>query len=572
MPDCDSECNVKQKQHPISKREKKIVLDVLVEVLPITMDERTSDSSLESRRKDDRRSSKKHKYRNENRHKKKSHRQESHISSDDYRPKERKRHKKESKRGCRKEKKRRDGERSIGDSDPLRRNAQLADALFNVLELHPLMATDLPIMLVRLGGGASFDLTSMTDRSAATSLENLFEHLEAFGMHRDSFGAWIWKGPPGATNTELVLVKVIRTILDQTGLTIDSIVKFEKVEERREDKAIVKHQKSSSRQSKIDKVLTSKAESILGTSKDKGLQNDLIVLCKMIMNGENVALDGLPDKNLKESLESLLQQCGLEKAEIEDSDSEENEISEPIYGYGLPEDGTEEALRQLNLIVYACTSFAARAMNDRRPLKGPLLNPTDYEKLDQMGKNKEDEQDSSDDEGPAPLGAQSKESAYSKEAILAEAKLRDVEMQQVKGIAVVRETDPSIREEWMLVPGKFDFLSSIKSGQALKSRTFRGESKSALDTRVLPVNPDIQAEMDSIMQAHSDARGPSLVEQHRQRKAEVAADADDNKSWNWNRDNDLDSGRRVDKNALNMVLGGAVEGLKNKFQGGFSGR
>ncbi|EEC51774.1 predicted protein [Phaeodactylum tricornutum CCAP 1055/1] len=493
------------------------------------MDERTSDSSLESRRKDDRRSSKKHKYRNENRHKKKSHRQESHISSDDYRPKERKRHKKESKRGCRKEKKRRDGERSIGDSDPLRRNAQLADALFNVLELHPLMATDLPIMLVRLGGGASFDLTSMTDRSAATSLENLFEHLEAFGMHRDSFGAWIWK---------------------------DSIVKFEKVEERREDKAIVKHQKSSSRQSKIDKVLTSKAESILGTSKDKGLQNDLIVLCKMIMNGENVALDGLPDKNLKESLESLLQQCGLEKAEIEDSDSEENEISEPIYGYGLPEDGTEEALRQLNLIVYACTSFAARAMNDRRPLKGPLLNPTDYEKLDQMGKNKEGEQDSSDDEGPAPLGAQSKESAYSTEAILAEAKLRDVEMQQVKGIAVVRETDPSIREEWMLVPGKFDFLSSIKSGQALKSRTFRGEN--------------IQAEMDSIMQAHSDARGPSLVEQHRQRKAEVAADADDNKSWKWNRDNDLDSGRRVDKNALNMVLGGAAGFLEDNYQSALS--
>ena len=34
--------------------------------------------------------------------------------------------------------------------------------------------------------------------------------------------------------------------------------------------------------------------------------------------------------------------------------------------------------------------------------------------------------------------------------------------------------------------------------------------------------------------------------------------------WKWNREKRLDSGRRVDKNALKMVLRG--DGLKSKFQ------
>jgi hypothetical protein len=88
----------------------------------------------------------------------------------------------------------------------------------------------------------------------------------------------------------------------------------------------------------------------------------------------------------------------------------------------------------------------------------------------------------------------------------------------------------------------------------------------------MPVDPKIRAEMDSIMQAHSDARGPSLVDQHRQDKAQKDEESGADKNWKWSRDKDLDSGRRVDKNALNMVFGGASDNLKKKFQGGFSGR
>jgi hypothetical protein len=35
---------------------------------------------------------------------------------------------------------------------------------------------------------------------------------------------------------------------------------------------------------------------------------------------------------------------------------------------------------------------------------------------------------------------------------------------------------------------------------------------------------------------------------------------------------DLDAGRRVDKNNLNMIMGGAASNLKDKFQGGSIGK
>jgi hypothetical protein len=40
--------------------------------------------------------------------------------------------------------------------------------------------------------------------------------------------------------------------------------------------------------------------------------------------------------------------------------------------------------------------------------------------------------------------------------------------------------------------------------------------------------------------------------------------------WKWSRDKDLDEGRRVDKDALHQVLGGAATELKTKFQGSYS--
>ena len=61
------------------------------------------------------------------------------------------------------------------------------------------------------------------------------------------------------------------------------------------------------------------------------------------------------------------------------------------------------------------------------------------------------------------------------------------------------------------------------SSGVLKNRTFkneknRGEEESFPNTE--PVDPRMKAEMHEIMQAHNDARGPSLIEQHREKKAE----------------------------------------------------
>jgi hypothetical protein len=121
----------------------------------------------------------------------------------------------------------------------------------------------------------------------------------------------------------------------------------------------------------------------------------------------------------------------------------------------------------------------------------------------------------------------------------------------------------------MVTPGKSDFFDFIKTGQPMKSRKFQGKAKQG-GAEAEPMDPSVKAEVDAIMQAHETARGPSLMEEHqaaRKAKQEQQAAAQ-NKPWKWTRDKDLDEGRRVDKDALQMVLGGAATGLKSKFQGG----
>ena len=123
----------------------------------------------------------------------------------------------------------------------------------------------------------------------------------------------------------------------------------------------------------------------------------------------------------------------------------------------------------------------------------------------------------------------------------------------------------------MILPGKHDFLSNIKSGQPIKSRGFQNKKTRGGESQRAAVHPAIQAEMDKIMKAHQDARGPSLMEEHRAKKQQEKQEAaGKDKAWKWSREKDLDAGRRVDKDALHMVLGGAADNLKTKFQGGFN--
>ena len=55
-------------------------------------------------------------------------------------------------------------------------------------------------------------------------------------------------------------------------------------------------------------------------------------------------------------------------------------------------------------------------------------------------------------------------------------------------------------------------------------------------------------------------------------KEENTVHNDDNNKWKWNRGDNLSDGRRVDKDALKMVLGGAKDGLNTKFHTSFSSR
>ena len=90
------------------------------------------------------------------------------------------------------------------------------------------------------------------------------------------------------------------------------------------------------------------------------------------------------------------------------------------------------------------------------------------------------------------------------------------------------------------------------------------------------MDPKVQKQVDDIIKMHEEARGPSLMDQHRQTKAEQKMLAEAQKKgagkgdWSWNREKDLDSGRRVDKDHLRMVMGGASSELKSKFQGSYS--
>ena len=186
----------------------------------------------------------------------------------------------------------------------------------------------------------------------------------------------------------------------------------------------------------------------------------------------------------------------------------------------------------------------------------------------------DDTDDEEEDDGPAPMGSKmakakmmkSRSTFNSNNTLPANKDLTDI-------------TGKTKREEWMMVPGEHNFLKGVmSSGGMMKSRKFKNEknrsgggtTSSTMEQK--PMNPQIKQTIDSIMDAHQAARGPSLIEQHREQMAqEKAAKAASKKGndWNWSK-KDLDDGRRVDKNYLHMVMGGASKDLKNKFQGSFS--
>jgi hypothetical protein len=407
-------------------------------------------------------------------------------------------------------------------------------------------------MLIRLVGGTTFNLQQMTDAVAVNGLERVFESLAMYGVQKnESNDLWMFSPPAGASSRdELVLLRVIRSILDEIGVNMSAVQQYEKEELASELPSETKQQLKTEEDERIETIKTS-AEKLLNDFKDvdPNLGKQLVEICKTILTGESLCIDGLPNANLKSSLGTIFEHCGLEKTEMEnddDSDDDEDAEAEILLGYGLPENHDNGEVK-LKLASFIETCDRPPIQKQTRRVLGPQRPPNDL--------------DDDDDEGPSPLGVASKGHTLSQELLQAR-------MQQQAAEQVSAEGE---REEWMLVPGEHDFLSSIKSGQSIKSRGFKNEKARESEVQE-EINPTIQKEMDSIMEAHKAARGPSLFTQHRARKQQEKQEASGGKEgdWKWSRDDDLDAGRRCDKGALKMMLGGAATNLQTKFQGGFN--
>jgi Protein of unknown function (DUF3752) len=498
--------------------------------------------------------------------------------------------------------------KSSASDEAFARNHALANALLQLLDSHPALITDLPIMLIRLAGGTSFDLSQMTDPTASHGIAAVFACLEPYGVQQDAkSSAWMWKGPQsqqqGGSKNDLVLVRVVRALLDQIGITNDAVEAFESEGLKRQQAALTApttttqnkvatataaasssaaSASSGSSNQKDDPIIGQVQQMFTNFDENAGLGKELAVLCHMILDGESVALDGLPDERLRKALERLFESCGLEKCEMENGSDDDEEQDDddgdkkketPSMGYGLPENDAgnpkETTARvRLESILTACQQQTQSDIGARRRVLGPSLPPAGYEQ----------QEEESDEEGPQLTADATAARPETADMVRAQAARRARELRAVnaglsiKDIAAIEEGGG--REEWMIVPGQYDFLDCIKSAP-IRNRTFQGGSKHDKDKQQHnegPIDPAVQAEMNAILQAHHDSRGPSLFEEHRAAKA--AAEAEKKKSgksnnWKWSRDRDLDEGRRVDKDALNMVMGGAATVLQSKFQGGF---
>mmetsp|Transcript_21958 Transcript_21958/g.32436 ORF Transcript_21958/g.32436 Transcript_21958/m.32436 type:complete len:550 (+) Transcript_21958:73-1722(+) len=487
------------------------------------------------------------------------------ASSSDYSESSYRRYKKRKKKKERRRKK--EDKSKASPSGPLQRNHTFAESLLGLLEDHPALSTDLPIMLIQMAGGRGFNLSQMTDASVAQGLERVFESLAPFGV-QFSDSAWHWKPPGNTTNPgyELLLIKVAKTLLDEIGITMEAVEQYGLPEEEHQHEA--KNFDDGKKESNIT-PLQRQMQSLFDRfiQVDSTLPQQMAGLCEIILSGESIALDGLPDDNLRQGLKNIFRGAGLEYSLMEDDEDEEESNN---MGYGLPVANDDFARINIQSIFEACNDRAASVAKEaplRRVVKGPLP-----EHMADSYPTNEKEDDFDDDDGPLPAGLNTSRRALSAEVVNELSKQREDQLDMLDP-EKANATKPGEREEWMVNPGEHDLLQNIKSG-TMKNRSFENK-KARAGTSVqqleAPVHPSVQAEIDAIMEANKNARGASLMDQHRENKAiEKAMKAGDTngRSFDWSREKDLDADRRVDKDALRLLMGGASGQLKDKFQGG----
>ena len=441
----------------------------------------------------------------------------------------------------------------------------------------------IPLLLIQLGRGTEYNLSHMPDRNLAGLLDGVFQSLRVHGME-SSTGAWKWGNAPSANNgrhngDDLALLRLTRALLNGVDVNLNTVQEYEKAQKQqqqqkhKDQQSQMKQASSTSKNAEIKetqdeedikqkKRIERMASSLLdrfdrpcdneASPASASLAGELQGICSVMLEGESVQLDGIENAKLKASLSQLLQLVGLELVEIEDEDegdeatnaSNPGDMEDTAMGYALPDNSIRDAIASnLKEVLRVCRFRSSNGME---------FAPTSWATTSNDVAETHAES-SEEDDGPAPLGT------------MAATKRKQ---QPINPRAASAGVEEGGREEWMMVPGEHDFLKGISKSD-FRGRKFKN-SKSKRDAAPAaePINPEVLAEVQAIQQAYQESRGPSLLDAHRQSKIQQQQPDKTSEDWKWNREKNLDDGRRVDKNALHMVLGGASTELKNKFQSG----
>ena len=477
------------------------------------------------------------------------------------------------------------------DDDPLDtydpRAVRLSEALLVLLQSHPDMASELPIMLVRMGSGTSFDLSHVQIPLLRQQLSDVFVCLSFAEVQLDDTGSWIWSHSNKKTSRsgdDLTLLKVVNSLLESLGFSIKKIKRFDQnqIDKNQSEKqganvpdsgSAYPETKSEADKIKFRKNSTQALKSIISLFQKYGSMGltpaEVLDMLKLIIDGKGVVGENIENNELKNDLKALFLTCNIKEEETEDGD----------VGFSLPERNDmlfDGAYDRIQTLIEACVTLENTSNNGALNIPKifdmiPTFGPQKLSSIDKISMPTNDESDSdSDIEGP--LLNNGRNTSIDKEQLIALANMRQKELDQALGrVSNHIDSAPGVREEWMTTPGEHDFLSTISSEKAqMKSRAFKNERVrgQAATVPAPQINPMLQSEMENLVAKHAAARGPALIDMHREKKKKENDEKTD--EWKWNRNNDLDHGRRVDKNALHMIMGGASDNLKEKFQGSVS--
>mmetsp|Transcript_8017 Transcript_8017/g.18099 ORF Transcript_8017/g.18099 Transcript_8017/m.18099 type:complete len:630 (-) Transcript_8017:1145-3034(-) len=534
-----------------------------------------------------------------------------HHSKKKHRKEKKKKHKKKKDRKHSSKKKSRRHEsrsRSPSNSPPATASIaappgahELASALTQLFDSYPAMTSldegGIPLLFIQLSRGTEYNLSQMPDRNLAGLLEVVFEAMSIHGMEVGGNGAWKWGNAPKGgqqKGNDLALLRLTRALLIGVGFTMDSVEQYEQdqmqklkqlqqqerqqeaqhmneeakvkeiamrnAEKAEENENNIRHRK---RVERMTSQMLDRFDPKNSSSSASSLSNELQGICDVLMEGESVQLDGIENGKLKATLGQLFQLIGLDLVEMDEEEDEEGDIEngnneEKIMGYALPDiSGIRDTVSSnVNEVLRVCR-FRSSGGSECAPALWAAKPTIPMEK----GQAQE-ESSSDDDDGPAPLGTVA--------AVKISKRKRTT---QVQKNAMAGEIEEGGREEWMMVPGEHDFLKGI--AKSTSSRTFKNEKQrgqcipaSAHGNSAEPINPKVLEEVNAIQRAYEESRGPSLLDAHRQKLQESKRLPPGQKEdYKWSREKNLDDGRRVDKNALHQVLGGASTELRSKFQG-----